>query len=445
MAFPAFIKRLFPLLLTVVVLTSLILLIEYFSHTDDIQKRHLFSNFEVQDWVSVQVQNKNFHFASDFDQAHAPVGDSVFYLTKEQTLSVKEDFRRIYVVESATKIDPSLAQYLHNSESHSLLLVHRNKDQTKLSLYPINTDTGYFWMKLTTDQNTSTYYLCESDVNFEGFYKTAHEGKILGYYHFKRYFTDALKKWWGQNFWRGALKLSLTTKKNVMFSIDVQTKEVVPSPNNEVSYHANHVEGYLNKILQWVPDDIVKVTADLASSFKQESNFYLKFDMPEGKVLQLLVLEEGFFWEEKNILLKGSKQSLEGIIILGDQLLEKRLASLAKDMNKLFEDSKSTISGKILKTGQVFTLTKQDLEEKNFWKTLFCLVCSCENRSVEPFMRVQKMLPEESKRAKQRATFYIDLALKRYYFLLEGKKVEVLTPESNRFIFISSIDLHLQT
>ena len=131
---------------------------------------------------------------------------------------------------------------------------------------------------------------------------------------------------------------------------------------------------------------------------------------------------------------------MEQLTVLPEFFYQKKVQSLAnvwQDLQnkviKSFEWSKAGIK----KETKVFKA--DDVIVNPRWQQFFCLMSGCLPPSISPVMRTISLTDQEFEKQKKESDRTLSVAGKVFYFKTDTYRLEIVTPEKRKFIFITRL------
>lgn len=443
-------KRLLPYFVTLLILILLVLLMEYFTARKEEDRQALLSYFEIDRIKEVSVGDFHFKFANK-DKLHwNHIFKKEFQVDENKAIEIKKDWANIFVKEKYQNPPQNLVEYFYKNKFATLSWLNSNNEKTVWTLYPVNNETGQFWLSQEILEGSTTYYLCESEIDFDGFYQTVVEGKRLSFLHFSEYFTDPLKKWWNKSPWEGATEISLITGKSTLFSIDATTFKLKSHKTiniaNKVDVAA--VKNYVDLLFHLIPRDIELLSEEKLEELQATTSFYFKF---ENSILGNMILgisKEGFFNKENRVLFKTHINPEEKFIVLPDRFFLPGIAGL-QDILLSFsqrDDTGKEFEWINVKSKQKINLSIRQIQKDKELYDFFCFFMNCPNKEdvesdtvvrARPFFKAKNADDATIKYFKSKANYILKTKNAIYYFVFSHQRVDVLEDNRVQYIFIS--------
>lgn len=423
-------KDIFKLIAVLSLLIVIGWLVVFFSNHDAEKKQLLFPPYALSSWKSVTAQEINYSLD----------GTGNYSIDENQWSKIQTDLSRIYVLEVLTEPNQSLIQeFAKETPTFSI-----NLSQGKLSYYlgAVNKDTGNFWLKIITSKNNqSIYYLCRSEIYFDGFYQTDLEGNRLSYYRFENYFIQPFKSWYGKNFWISAKSFSLRTERNILFSINIEEKSFWPVPPPEVEIKKEFMQGYVALVDRWIPTSVEVLTKEKLNELSQKHDFILEFKLTDQSLLKLSIIDtdenSGLLWKEQGLFFPAPKEFLNQLVILPENFYLEKIVSIEKIWKQLQSNSNASFQWVNLKTHKESTIKFAMIEKNKSWKNFFCFMTACLDMTQAPLMKINQVIPLAQKQWSEQADFQLIFNHESYYFSHSPYKLQVLTPQGYEFSFIN--------
>lgn len=412
-------------------------LVSYYKNHDQDHQRLLFSQAFMSSWEKITAQN--IHYIIEVDKVNNHQQEkSVFLISPKHWSRVLKDFSQIYVVEESSLLTEQLEKEFEHEKPAFFVQTH--DAQLKFSLGDINLSTGNFWLK---EENMTTkvtkFFLCRSEIYFEGFYQTDLEGEQLSYKRFENYFTQPFKSWYGDNFWQKATMISLKTKKNTLFSLDIKAKSMTPQPPPEIEIQQSFFQQYINTILLWKPDSIEFLSSSEVQNKISPHDFILEIVLLDKTVMHMQLTDRGFLWLDRGIFFPASKSFLDQIVMLPDNFYARKILFFEKLRQLLQEDASASFEWHNIKLKKQVKLTYAMISQHNSWQSFLCLLANCLTDQQPPLLKTKQLLAAEVAMWIKSADYKLVFQQKSYYFQHTPYKLQVLSSDGNEYNFINSM------
>lgn len=438
-------KKLLPTLGLFLVLLLVAIFLEYYSTRKEDNRSTLFSYYELAQIKEINVKDMVFILDSESLQTWDLLAQKKFLTNKLISSEIRNDWSKIFVKEKVLNPSEDLKLFFKNNVLGNLSWKNSDDKIESWFIYPVNNETGQFWIKKISENNEVVYFLCESEIDFDGFYQTVDEGKRISFLHFSQYFLNPIQKLWQMNLWHDAKNLSLTTNKSTLFSIDILGNTLTSNSNIGLLTNKSLIKEYVNMVLSLVPVSVDILDESHLEKLNNSTSFNIKFTNTILGDINFGISNEGIFSRERNLLFKFVINPEEKLIVLPDRFYVPRILSLYELAMHSNEDI--TLMNSSTNVEKIFTW--KDVFNDQAGNKFFCFLINCDYdkhdesdiqpSKVIPYFQAKNVARNDSNTLLQRPNFIIKTKKINYKFYISEQKIEVLENDSILYVFISSL------